>query len=111
MSEPTRTLAFQVSVNTFYRVKDRLKELGNKSQKAYVLDLINADLDEADRQRKARLQAEEPSAKESAWVGQTPGHDSEGMGDYRDPQPRRLEFPGPEEQGGVSESTDEGSGA
>lgn len=65
MSEPTRTLAFQVPVTLFFRVKDRLKELNKKSQKDYVIDLITADLDEADRQREARLREPAPSEEGS----------------------------------------------
>ena len=70
MSEPTRTLAFQVPVTLFFRVKDRLAELNMQqgknekmTQKDYVLGLITADLDEADRQREAARQQELPPAE------------------------------------------------
>lgn len=83
MSEPTRTLAFAVPVSLFFRVKDRLQELDNKSQKDYVIGLITADLDEADRQRKARLQAEAPPSEEQPGLaddGERSGGDGDGDG-------------------------------
>ena len=68
----TRTLAFQVSEELFQRIKDylaRYEQVHHRrlSQKAFIISLIEAELDEADEEFEA---AEAAKAAETAEVEQ-----------------------------------------
>ena len=74
----TRTLAFQVSEELFQRIKEylaRYEQIHHRrlSQKAFIISLIEAELDEADEEFEA---AEAAKAAETAEAEQT-GEESE----------------------------------
>lgn len=69
----TRTLAFQVSDELFQRIKDylaRYEQVHHRrlSQKAFIIGLIEAELDEADEEFEVAKAAEAEHAEEEAEV-------------------------------------------
>lgn len=77
----TRTIAFQVSEELYQRIKDYLKHYeetyGRKlSQKDFMVQLIEAELDAVDEEAEAAAaQKQDPSAEMNETVGEDPAED------------------------------------
>lgn len=82
MNEPTRTLAFQIPDEMFWRIKDHLaretERTGKKlSQKDFVLGLIEKALEESESAEDGELvEASNPGGNEDNDSGNAPQNDT-----------------------------------
>ena len=87
----TRTIAFQVSEELYQRIKDYLKHYeetyGRKlSQKDFMVQLIEAELDAVDEEAEAAAaQKQDPSAEMNETVGEDPAEDPAESDDEDEP--------------------------
>ena len=107
----TRTIAFQVSEELYQRIKDYLKHYeetyGRKlSQKDFMVQLIEAELDAVDEEAEAAaVQEQDPSAEMSDPVGEEPAEDPAESDDEDEPDVD-LESDDSDEDRDTDEETD-----